>query len=221
MNPAIAAISPVHLRIDFVSDVVCPWCAIGLLSLEQALSRLDGKIVADIHFQPFELNPDMPAGGEDSETYLLRKYGVERAQLARNREALVQRGAALGFAFGKRERIYNTFDAHRLLHWAGGERRQDALKFRLLRAYHGDGEDISSHEVLVRLAGETGLQPARAREILESEEFGDAVRERERFYQSQGIHAVPGVVVNARHLISGGQPADVFEAALKQIARVA
>ena len=221
MNHAAAATASVRLRIDFVSDVVCPWCAIGLLSLEQALSRLEGKISADVHFQPFELNPDMPAGGQDSETYLLRKYGADRTQLARNREAIGQRGAALGFTFGPRERIYNTFDAHRLLHWAGSEGKQAALKFRLLQAYFTDSEDVGSHEVLVRLASEVGLSAARAREILGSDEFADAVRERERFYQSRGIRAVPGVIVNERHLISGGQPVEVFEGALKQIARAA
>ena len=211
---------PVPLRIDFVSDVSCPWCAIGLLSLEQAVARLDGKVAVDLHFQPFELNPDMPAGGQDSETYLLRKYGVDRAQLLRNREAIRQRGAALGFTFGPRERVYNTFDAHRLLHWAGLEGRQGQLKLRLLRAYFTDSADVGSRDVLARLAADVGLAESRAREVLDTGEFADDVRVQENFYQSRGIHAVPAVIVNDRHLISGGQPVEVFESALKQIARV-
>ena len=212
--------APVGLKIDFVSDVSCPWCAIGLLSLEQALRRLDGRVAADVHFQPFELNPDMPAGGQDAETYLQRKYGADRQHVARSREALLQRGAELGFTFGPRERIYNTFDAHRLLHWAGIEGRQAQLKLRLLRAYFTDSEDIGSRDVLVRLAAEVGLPESRAREVLESGEFGDAVRAQEYFYQSHGINAVPAVIVNDRHLISGGQPVEVFESALKRIAGI-
>lgn len=220
MSQSASRTGPVRLRIDFVSDVSCPWCAIGLLSLEQAVTRLDGKVALDLHFQPFELNPDMPAGGQDSETYLLRKYGVDRAQLVRNREAIRRRGAELGFTFGPRERVYNTFDAHRLLHWAGLEGRQGQLKLRLLRAYFTDSEDVGSRDVLARLAADVGLSESRAREVLESGEFVDEVRVQENFYQSRGIHAVPAVIINDRHLISGGQPVEVFESALKQIARV-
>ena len=115
---------PVQLRIDFVSDVSCPWCAVGLASLQQALARLEGEVAADIHFQPFELNPQMAAEGEDSTEHLVRKYGSSAEQIGANREAIRARGAALGFTFNmdRRSRVYNTFDAHRLLHWAEGRR---------------------------------------------------------------------------------------------------
>jgi predicted DsbA family dithiol-disulfide isomerase len=209
---------PVPVKIDFVSDVSCPWCIIGLKALEQALEKLDGKISAEIHFQPFELNPQMPAEGEDVAEHIRKKYGSTPAQFAANRENIRARGAALGFTFGNRDRIYNTFDAHRLLHWAETEGHQQALKHALFRAYFTDGEDVGSHEVLIRLAAEVGLPVERAREILSSDVYATEVRAQERFYQSHGINSVPAVIVNDQHLISGGQPVEVFESALKQIA---
>jgi predicted DsbA family dithiol-disulfide isomerase len=213
--------APVNVKIDFVSDVSCPWCAIGLKSLEQALVRLDGKVKAELHFQPFELNPDMPPGGQDTEAYIREKYGVTSPQqLAARREVIRQRGAEVGVEIGPRKRIYNTFDAHRLLHWAGIEGKQAALKEALLKAYITDDENVGDHAILVRLAGEAGLPTERAREILASDEYADAVRAIVRFYQSNGITGVPAIIINNRHLISGGQPVEVFEQALKQITGV-
>ena len=212
------------MKIDFVSDVSCPWCVIGLKSLETALGRLAGLVAADIHFQPFELNPQMPAEGQDIGEHLAQKYGSTPEQSQRNREAIRVRGAEVGFTFGmaNRSRIYNTFDAHRLLHWAEAEAEgrglQLALKEALFTAYFANGEDPSSHAVLARVAGEAGLNTQRAQEILASDEYATEVRERERFYLDQGIHSVPAVIVNDRHLISGGQPAEVFEQALRKIA---
>ena len=213
-----SASKPIPVRIDFVSDVSCPWCIIGLNALEQALDKLDGKVSAEIHFQPFELNPDMPAQGQDVAEHLRQKYGSTPEQLAANRENIRKRGAALGFVFSQRDRIYNTFDAHRLLHWAEIEGRQQPLKHALFRAYFTDGEDVGAHDVLIRLAGEVGLPVARAREILSSDTFAAEVRAQERFFLERGIHSVPAVIVNDKHLISGGQPVEVFEDALKQIA---
>ncbi|MHB1057011.1 MAG: DsbA family oxidoreductase [Rhodanobacter sp.] len=211
---------PVPLRIDFVSDVSCPWCAVGLASLQQALATLDGEVAAEIHFQPFELNPQMAAEGEDSTGHLVRKYGSSAEQIDANRAAIRERGAALGFTFNmdRRSRVYNTFDAHRLLHWAGLEGRQLALKQILLRAYFTDGEDVSSHDTLARLAAEAGLDAERARQILSGDEFAGEVRAQEQFFQSRGIHSVPATIVNGQHLISGGQPPETFEQALRQIA---
>ncbi|PHV10404.1 DsbA family oxidoreductase [Chitinimonas sp. BJB300] len=205
------------LKIDFVSDVSCPWCAIGLKSLEQALAGLDGQIAVKIHFQPFELNPQMGSAGQDIAEHLGEKYGLGEAQLAQNREVIRQRGAEVGFAFGIRNRIYNTFDAHRLLHWAGLEGRQLELKHALFKAYFTDGEDPSDHSVLQRLVVETGLDTARAAAILAGDEFADEVRAQERFFQQNGIHSVPAVIINDRHLISGGQPPAVFGKALQEI----
>ncbi|MDW2980163.1 MAG: DsbA family oxidoreductase [Rhodanobacter sp.] len=208
------------LRIDFVSDVSCPWCAVGLASLQQALARLDGEVSAEIHFQPFELNPQMAAEGEDAVEHLVHKYGSTAAQIEANQEMIRERGAALGFTFdmARRKRVYNTFDAHRLLHWAGLEGRQLALKQILLRAYFTDGEDVSAHATLLRLAAEAGLDAERARQILAGDEYANEVRAQEQFFQSRGIHSVPATIVNGRHLISGGQPPEAFEQALRQIA---
>lgn len=207
------------LKIDFVSDVSCPWCVIGLRALEQALDRI-GDPATPIHFQPFELNPQMPAGGQDIAEHLAQKYGSTREQLLRNQEAIRARGAELGFTFdmGKRSRVYNTFDAHRLLHWAELEGRQRELKRALFAAYFTDGRDPSDHEVLADVAAQAGLDPQRAREILASGEYTNDVRERERFYTGHGIHAVPSVIINDQYLIQGGQPVEVFEQILRKVA---
>lgn len=210
-----------HLKIDFVSDVSCPWCAIGLKAVEQAIAHVGPDIKVELHFQPFELNPQMPAEGEDATEHLTRKYGSSPEQLAANREAIRARGAALGFTFNQRDRIYNTFDAHRLLHWAAQERNSSELKLKnaLLRAYFTDGDDVSSHANLIRIAGTAGLDVDRARQILETGEFTDEVRKQEQHYLNSGITSVPAVIINDRHLISGGQPAEVFEQALRHIAQ--
>jgi len=210
------------LKIDFVSDVACPWCAVGLASLERALDKLDGEVSAEIHFRPFELNPGMAAGGQDASEYLTQKYGSTPVQQKASRDAIRARGAAVGFEFREegRGRIYNTFNAHRLLHWAGLQdaSRQHALKKALLTAYHGQGRSPEDLEVLLDAVRQAGLDPARAREILESDEYAREVRESEQRFQELGIHAVPSVIVNDRHLIQGGQPPEMFEQALRQIA---
>lgn len=206
------------LRIDFVSDVVCPWCAIGLASLETALARLGGEIDAEMHFQPFELNPQMAPEGEDIVEHLARKYRIDAAQIERNREAIRLRGEEVGFRFGPRSRIWNTFDAHRLLHWAGIEGRQHELKRALLAAYHGEGQDPSDPDVLAACAARAGLDAERARKIIAAGDYADAVRADERHWLELGVNSVPAVIVNQRHLISGGQPPEVFEQALRRIA---
>ena len=206
------------MKIDFVSDVACPWCAVGLNSLEIALKRLGNAVPVELHFQPFELNPTMPPEGEDTVQHLSKKYGKSPAELAEGREGLRQRGAEVGFTFGERPRIWNTFNAHRLLHWAGLQGRQRELKHTLLAAYHTRAENPGDIDVLVRLAGDVGLDAARARAILESDEYTAEVREAERHWQELGIHAVPSVIIDGRHLIQGGQPPEVFEQALRQLA---
>jgi predicted DsbA family dithiol-disulfide isomerase len=210
------------LKIDFVSDISCPWCAIGLAALEQALGKLQGEVTVQMHVQPFELNPQMPAGGQDITEHLTQKYGSTPEQQAQIRDTIRQRGADVGFAFNPsgRGRIYNTFDAHRLLHWAGlaSSERQLALKKALLVACHSDSLAMESPEVLLAAVAQAGLDVARASQILASDEFTAEVRAAQAFYGRQGIHSVPAVIINDRHLISGGQPAAVFEQALRQIA---
>ena len=208
------------LKIDFVSDVSCPWCVIGLKALEQALDRIGDGAAAAIHFQPFELNPQMPPEGQDVAEHIAQKYGSTREQLVRNQETIRARGEQLGFTFdmSKRSRVYNTFDAHRLLHWAELEGRQHEMKRALFAAYFTAGRNPSDREVLIDLAAQVGLDAQRAREVLESGLYADEVRERERFYGERGIQAVPSVIVNDKYLIQGGQPVEAFEQALRQIA---
>lgn len=210
------------MKIDFVSDVSCPWCAIGLNALEEALARVAPAIQATLHVQPFELNPQIAPEGEDIVEHLGRKYRIDAQQIAANAEAIRQRGEAVGFTFGqgKRRRIYNTFDAHRLLHWAGlvGADRQRALKHALFKAYFTDGLSPGDHAVLRQAAADVGLDAAEAGRILDSDAYSAEVREAQAFWHAQGISSVPAIVINERHLISGGQPADLFERALRHIA---
>ena len=208
------------LKIDFVSDVSCPWCVIGLKALEQAADRVKDEVALDLHFQPFELNPQMVPEGQDIGEHLFEKYGASPEQRKVTRDAIAARGAELGFIFGegKRSRVYNTFDAHRLLHWAEDKGLQSQLKHALFTAYFTDGRDPSDHEVLVQLAQAVGLDAQEARLVLTSGRYADEVRVREQLYLQNGINSVPAVIINDRHLILGGQPVEVFEQALRQIA---
>jgi predicted DsbA family dithiol-disulfide isomerase len=206
-------------KLDFVSDVSCPWCAIGLQSLLAALANLRNVVACDLHFQPFELNPEMGAGGEDIAEHIAHKYGSSRQQFAQSQEMIRARGAQVGFRFDmdKRTRIYNTFDAHRLLHWAGLEGRQLELKQALFKAYFDDGADPSDYTLLAAVAAQVGLNPVRAQEILATNEYAAEVRAREQFYYNLGINGVPAIIINDRHRIEGGQPVAVFEQALRQV----
>lgn len=210
------------VRIDFVSDIACPWCVIGLLALEKAIERVGDALQVDLRFRAFELNPAMPVEGEDAIEHLTRKYGITAEQARANGEAIRLRGAELGFEFdiAGRSRIRNTFDAHRLLYWAGkqGAGQQLALKHGLLRAYFSDAQDVSDTDVLARLAGSAGLDADMAREILGSGKFADDVRAEMAHYRELGISAVPSVIFNGRHLVQGGQPVESFEQALRKLA---
>jgi predicted DsbA family dithiol-disulfide isomerase len=208
------------LRVDFISDVACPWCAIGLSALERALERIGPDLTVELHMQPFELNPTLGAEGADAELYLREKYGLSPQQVAEGHARIAERGAAEGFEFGPRTHVWNTFDAHRMLRFAGIEGppgAQRALKHALLKAYHGEGRNPGAHDVLLELAEQAGLPKARAQEVLASAAYADEVRAAERFWQELGIHAVPAAVVDRKHLISGGQPSAVFEQALREI----
>ena len=207
------------LRIDFVSDVACPWCVIGLRSLQKALEAVGDKVDVEIHFQPFELNPDMAPEGENTTEHVTRKYGSNPERSAAARQAMKESGDALGFTFnyGPQSRIWNTFDAHRLLHWAALEGKQLELKEALFKANFTDQLSTSDHEVLVAAAKAAGLDDRRARQILASGEFTDEVRRDEMLWRNRGINAVPSVIFNQRWMIQGGQPPKVFEQAIREI----
>lgn len=210
------------LSIDFVSDVSCPWCVIGLRGLEKALEALDGEVSAQIRFQPFELNPDMVPEGEDIGEHIQRKYGSSPDKSAELREMIRTRAGDLGFAMNMEpgRRIYNTFDAHRLLHWAGLQdiERQRALKHALFAIYFTEGGNPADRETLIDAASRAGLDGAQAAAILDSDVYAEGVRDAEHLWQRQGINSVPAVIVDGRYLISGGQPPEAFEKALRSIA---
>ena len=209
-----------NVRIDFVSDIACPWCAIGLASLQQALASTGTAPQVDLHFQPFELNPGMAPEGEDVGEHLARKYGSTAEQQAQIRDTIRQRGAAVGFDFKPegRGRVVNTFNAHRLLHWAGlqSAQAQLALKQALMQAYQGRGERVDHDDVLLAAVRAAGLDEAAARDVLQGDAYAAEVRADEQRWQQAGIQSVPAIVINGRHLISGGQPPEVFEQALRR-----
>jgi predicted DsbA family dithiol-disulfide isomerase len=209
------------VTIDFISDVVCPWCALGATALEQAIENLADEVSVELTYKPFELNPDMPAVGENAVKHLMRKYGRSAEEVAAGKAMQIARGQAIGFKFDleKRSHFYNTFDAHRLLFWALQEGRQVELKKVLLRAYFTDGQNPSDRETLVRLAAEAGLDSARAREVLVSGEFAKEVRELEAFYRERGINSVPAMILNGRQLVSGSQSVEYYEQMLRQMAQ--
>ncbi len=207
------------LKIDFVSDVVCPWCAIGLAGLNTALERLGPETQVDFTVHPFELNPGMPAAGQAQLEHITEKYGISPDQARANREQIRTRAAAVGFTMNRDDdsRVYNTFDAHRLLAWAKEKNRQAALKMVLLKAYFTDGKNIADKKVLAELATQAGLDGVEAGEVLGSDRFAQEVKEEEALWTQRGINSVPAVVVNDRYLISGGQPPEVFEEQLRTI----
>ena len=207
------------MQIDFVSDIVCPWCVIGLRGLERALAKLTDIIEPHIQLQPFELNPTMPRDGQDVAEHVAQKFGGATAQLSAARDAIKIRAADLGFTIVMKEdsRIYNSFDAHRLLHWAGLAGKQVALKHALFEAYFTEGANIADMDLLVAKAESVGLDPVQAREVLETGRYTDEVRAAEENWRRAGISSVPSVIVNRKYLISGGQPAAVFEESLRKI----
>ncbi|WP_250469256.1 DsbA family oxidoreductase [Caballeronia sp. GAFFF2] len=205
------------LQIDFVSDIACPWCAVGLSSLQRALERLGDTVDATITLHPFELNPDMGPEGERIVDYLGRKYGRTPEQIKEAQAMIRERGASAGFTFGQRDWVYNTFDAHRLLHWARIEGKQVPLKLELLRAYHSDGKDPSNQNVLIEAAKAVGLDGDAARDVLMSGAYANEVRDEEREFQRLGISSVPAIIFDRQYLVSGGQPVEAFEEAIRKI----
>jgi predicted DsbA family dithiol-disulfide isomerase len=212
-----------NIRIDFVSDVACPWCAIGLGSLEQAVEQLKDEISVELQFHPFELNPGTPPGGQDTLEHLMGKYGSTREQIIANQTQIQQRAKEAGFPFNEaiRPKIYNTFTCHRLLHWAQEKislSAQYLLKRELLTAYFTLNEDLDDQAVLLRAVQRAGINEQMAKEVIESDNYTNEVREALAYYRSIGISAVPSVIVEGKYLIQGGQSAEVFANSLRQIA---
>ncbi|MGB0783304.1 MAG: DsbA family oxidoreductase [Marinomonas sp.] len=207
------------LNIQFVSDVMCPWCVVGLGNLNKALASLQDAVEVDFTFQPFELNPSMPPEGQDLSEHITEKYGITKAQSDENRAMIQARGKDVDFDFNFTEesRMRNSFDAHRLLHWAKLEGKQAELKMALFKAHFTHNQDVSDHQTLANLAASVNLDLGAAKGILENGHFADDVRQQEQFWQQNGITSVPTVIINNKYAISGGQPADVFQNAIEEI----
>lgn len=209
----------IPLKIDIVSDVSCPWCIIGYKSLSLALANLKPQITAHISWKPFELNPQMPPEGQHLGEHLHEKYGSTKADSDQARNMLTARGAALGFKFNFTDnaRIYNTFNAHRLLYWARGFDRQSELKLALFELYFTQGGNPGNYDDLVKTAAKAGLPPDEAKKILGSDHYAMEVREEEARYRALGITAVPTFIINDKYTITGGQAVEAFVLTLQKI----
>lgn len=209
-----------QLQIDIVSDVVCPWCAIGYGNLTQALEQLSGSISSEVQWHPFQLNPYMGKEGQDINEHLEEKYGLSEAQLKENKQRIkdVGKQAGVDFTFEQRARIYNTFDCHVLLHYAEEQDKQTELKLALFKAYFSDGQDVSDRSVLTAVGESVGLNSEKIQTVFNDETYHQAVKDEELKYKSMGISSVPAFIINNKYLISGGQPVENFVQSLSDIA---
>jgi predicted DsbA family dithiol-disulfide isomerase len=203
------------IKIDFVSDVACPWCAVGLGNLNKAMVEFADKADFEVHFRAFELNPHMPLGGQDAMEHLTEKYGLSLEQVKANQIQIRARAAEVGFNFDPngRKRVYNTFNAHRLLFWAAHEldlSKQAALKTELLTTYFCLGASLDDEQVILDAVVRAGLDPIRAQEILSGVEFTDDVKQEENKFTTMGIHSVPTMIVNKEYLLQGAQSSNAL-----------
>ncbi|WP_039912379.1 DsbA family oxidoreductase [Cellvibrio mixtus] len=209
------------LRIDFVSDVNCPWCALGLTALDAAIARLGTDITIAVHCQPFELNPQLPVDGIKLVDYLQKKYGMSTEQIAQTHNTIHARGAELGFEFAQREFIWNSFNSQRLLYWIEQEysaEKQLEFKRALVHAYQGEGRNINDTTVLLDLVNSLALDKTRAQNILASDEFTTEVRAKQQQWINAGINAVPSVIINNQHLVQGAQSPETYEQIFRELA---
>jgi len=200
------------ITVDIVSDVVCPWCIIGYKKLEKAMAQFEGQARFELAWHAFELNPDMPPEGQSINEHMAQKYGATQEQSRANRERLRSAGNDLDFEFNYREnmRMVNTFDAHRLLHWAGENGKQTTLQLALFKAHFTDGLDVSDHRVLVDIAASVGLDEKRVRDLLSSDMYAAEVRAVEAEWQDRFITGVPAFIFNKKFMVPGAQEAEVF-----------
>lgn len=210
---------PEPIRVDIISDVVCPWCIVGYRQLKQAAEATGIEI--ETYWHPFELNRDMPPEGENLREHIMRKYGSTAEQSAQARQQLASIGEPLGieFQFGDDSKIVNTFAAHQLLHWAQEAGKSQDLKLALFDAYFAQGQDVSQPEVLADTAASVGLDREEALAVLNEQRFAETVREKEDFWTSRGVSSVPTMVFDAKHATSGAQGAETFARVLTHLAQ--
>lgn len=212
----------ITIKIDFVSDIACPWCAVGLGNLNKAMASMGDRAKFELHFRPFELNPQMPKGGQEVIEHLTEKYGISEAQVQENQAQIRAKAKEAGFDFHPqgRQRVYNTFDCHRLLFWAANElglAQQALLKVELLKTYFCLAVDLDDEQNLLDAVIRAGLDPLRAHQVLANNEFAQEVRQEEQRYTSLGIHSVPSIILNDQYLVQGAQPPESFVSAFEQL----
>ena len=215
-------VAAVPLRIDIVSDVVCPWCIIGYKQVEKALTMIDTPVEAEIWWHPFELNSNMPPEGQDVVEHIMQKYGSTPEQSSANRQRLAEIGASVGFEFGhnKGRRIYNTFKAHKLLHIAGhkqGWRKQTELQLALFAIYFQNGSDISDEAVLLEVAQSVGLDRDACMVWLADDALTKTVRAEQAHWIDQSITSVPAIIFNQRFMVPGAQSAETFADVINKV----
>lgn len=212
-----------RLRVDVVSDVVCPWCVIGFTTFAQVVAEFADRVRVEIHWQPFELNPDMPAEGQDVGEHIRQKYGASPEQSRGARERIVARAAAVGFPlrYADGMRLYNTFAAHQLMAWAEAQGDGDAatgLMVALFQAYFVRHENVACPEVLARVAGDAGFDAAEAAAVLADGRYAAAVRAEENLWRERGVQAVPALVFDQRAVLTGAQEAALYARILRRAA---
>jgi predicted DsbA family dithiol-disulfide isomerase len=207
------------IQIDIVSDIACPWCAIGYARLEQAMKQLGADYEFTVQWRAFELNPYHNGEGEPILPALAKKYGRSEQEMRAAQSNMMAIAKDLGVNFEKlQERLTaNTFDAHRLVKWAGEQGQQTAMKQALFEAYFGKALNVSDRDVLLGCVETVGLDAAQAGKVLDSDKFADAVRQDEETYQKAGVSSVPAFIINRKYLISGAQDAEVLVKAMQDI----
>ncbi|WP_201594631.1 DsbA family oxidoreductase [Psychrobacter fulvigenes] len=208
------------LRIDIVSDVVCPWCVIGYRQLAQALEQTNTAY--EIHWHPFELNPDMPAEGQNLREHIMEKYGSSKQESDASRARMNEAGSEVGFEFNFTDdtRMHNTFNLHQLLHWADQQGRMHELKQALFAAHFTNNRNISDNTVLADIAAEIELDRSEALAVLADQRFANEVRTAQQQWRQQGIQSVPSVIFNQKHLVSGAQGVENFKSILQQLSEL-
>lgn len=207
------------LKIDVISDVVCPWCTVGFKHLEKAISDLGLEDKVDIEWQPFELNPYTPKDGQDLEEYMTNKYGTNTHQQEEGKQRLIDFGKKVDFKFDFFEgmRIVNTFDAHVLLEYAKEFNKQTELKMRLTTSYFSERKDVSKIDILKEALHDVGLNADEGISKLKDENIRDKVKGQEQYWQKMGVKSVPTFVFNHTEGVSGAQPIDTFKSILNKM----